>query len=153
MLRFKALPNRWIKVTAPVWAVLQENSAFLTKCVAMGLEIWRINLKLLKSTAETIGAKLFVAKQATLIVPGLPESECDRCKYGNHGFDHNAHIQAYEGIYRVIEQEISPDSIIDVTKISGQSESFHDHVYPTKKGTTQIAEIMSDFLLPHIGSE
>ena len=33
-LRFSALPKRWISVTAPVWAVLQENPAFLMTCVA-----------------------------------------------------------------------------------------------------------------------
>jgi hypothetical protein len=30
-----ALPKRWIGVTAPAWAVLRENPAFLIKCVAM----------------------------------------------------------------------------------------------------------------------
>ena len=33
--RFSALPKRWISVTAPVWAVLRENPAFLIRCVAM----------------------------------------------------------------------------------------------------------------------
>lgn len=34
-LRFRALPKRWIKVTAPAWAVIRENPAFLIRCVAM----------------------------------------------------------------------------------------------------------------------
>lgn len=34
-LRFSALPKRWIKVTAPVWAVLREKPVFLIRCVAM----------------------------------------------------------------------------------------------------------------------
>jgi len=29
------LPKRWISVTAPVWAALRENPAFLIRCVAM----------------------------------------------------------------------------------------------------------------------
>jgi len=33
--RFSALPNRWIRVTAPVWTVLREKPAFLISCVAM----------------------------------------------------------------------------------------------------------------------
>ena len=33
--KFKALPARWIKVTAPVWAVLHEKPAFLIRCVAI----------------------------------------------------------------------------------------------------------------------
>jgi len=28
MFRFSVLPKRWIRVTAPVWAVLRENPAF-----------------------------------------------------------------------------------------------------------------------------
>ena len=35
MFRFSALPNRWIKVTAPAWAVLREKPAFLIRNVAM----------------------------------------------------------------------------------------------------------------------
>jgi hypothetical protein len=35
MLRFRALPKRWIRVTAPLWAVLREKPAFLMTCVAM----------------------------------------------------------------------------------------------------------------------
>jgi len=118
-----------------------------------GLEIWRTNLRLFKSAAEIIDAKLLVAKQATLIVPGLPKSERDRCRYDLHGFDHNAHIEAFQGIYTVIEQEIPDNSIIDVTEISGHPEYFYDHIHPTTRGTTEIARIMSDFLLSHIGSE
>jgi hypothetical protein len=38
MLMFKALPKRWIKVVATVWADLQENPAFLTRCVAMPVD-------------------------------------------------------------------------------------------------------------------
>ncbi|MDP2645965.1 MAG: SGNH/GDSL hydrolase family protein [Desulfobacterales bacterium] len=115
-----------------------------------GLEIWRTNLKLLKSTSEIIGAKLFVAKQPTLIVPGLPESERGRNRYEYHGFNHDAHVRAFQAIYEVTDQEIPADSVIDVTEVSGHPEYFYDHVHPTPEGSTKIAHIMSDFLLPYI---
>ena len=35
MFRLSALPKRWINVTAPVRAVVQENPAFLIRCVAI----------------------------------------------------------------------------------------------------------------------
>ncbi len=118
-----------------------------------GFEIWRTNLKLLKSAAEIIGARLYVAKQATLVAPDLPNSERNRCRYEYHGFDHNAHVRAFQGIYDVIDQEIPPESIIDVTELSGRPEYFNDHIHPTPLGTTQIARIMSDFLVSHIESD
>ena len=35
IFKFNALPKRWIRVTAPVWAVLREKPAFLIRCGAM----------------------------------------------------------------------------------------------------------------------
>lgn len=35
IFRLSALPNRWIRDTAPVWAALQEKPAFLIRCVVM----------------------------------------------------------------------------------------------------------------------
>jgi hypothetical protein len=35
ILRFRELPKHWTRVTAPVWAVLRENPAFLMRCVAI----------------------------------------------------------------------------------------------------------------------
>lgn len=113
-----------------------------------GLEIFRTNLKLLRETSDVLGARLLVAKQATLMVPGASPEQRERCKYSYHGFDYDAHVEAFRGLYRVIEQEIPAESIIDVTPISGRSDSFHDHIHPTPKGTTEIAQIVSDFIVP-----
>lgn len=116
-----------------------------------GLEVFRKNLKLIKMTSELIGAKLFVCKQATLIVSGLA-SEQQRCRYNYHGFDHEAHIDAFNNIYRIIEEEIDADSIIDVTPISGTPEYFNDHIHPTKQGSSKIAEIVSKKIIQWIES-
>jgi hypothetical protein len=115
-----------------------------------GLPIWRTHLKLLRETCDIIGAKLFVAKQATLIVPDLPEEERDRCRYDFHGFDHEAHVDAFSEIYRIIDEEIPPSSIIDVTALSGRPECFFDHIHPTPHGCTEIATIVADSLVSHL---
>ena len=115
-----------------------------------GLDIWRTNLKLIREACKIFGAKLFVSKQATLIVPDLPMEERKRCRYDYHGFDHDAHIEAFQGIYDVIDQEIPAGYIIDTTKISGQPECFYDHVHLTPQGTTEVAAIISEALIPAI---
>ena len=124
----------------------REEAPLSTEFDRRGLEIWRTNLQLLKSAAEIIGAKLVVAKQATLIVPNLSESDRKKCRYEFHGFDHDTHVRAFQGLYDVIDQELPPEAIIDVTPISGRSEYFYDHIHPTPEGTTQIAQIVSNFL-------
>lgn len=96
-----------------------------------GVEVYRQNLKLIKSAAAVIGAKLFVIKQPTLIVPDLAEDLRKECGYHNHGFDHDAHIRAYASIYRVIDEEVVAADIMDLRGLSGKKELFYDHVHPT----------------------
>jgi len=115
-----------------------------------GLEIWRTNLRLLRQTAELLGAKLFVAKQATLIVPGLSEQEQKRCNYHLHGFGHEAHVDAFQAIYRVIDEEISPEFILDTSVLSGQPENFYDAVHPTQSGAHRIASVVSQALTAYL---
>ena len=106
-------------------------------------EVWRTNLRLIRAACELIDASLIVCKQATLIVPDLPESERKRCRYEYHGFDHDAHVRAFDEVYRVIEEEIPETNILDVTSISGVPEYFFDHIHPTSPGTTEIARIVA----------
>jgi hypothetical protein len=117
-----------------------------------GLDIFRTNLRLIRSTAQALGIELFVGKQATLIVAGLPESERRRCRYDFHGFDHDAHVDAFHQIYRIIDQEIPRDHIIDVTPLSGVPENFHDHIHPTDLGAARTAAIMADALAPAVAA-
>jgi lysophospholipase L1-like esterase len=119
---------------------------------ARGLAIFRTNLRLIRSTAQTLGIELFVGKQATLIVPDLPASERARCHYEFHGFNHEAHVEAFRQIYRVIDQEIPHDHIIDVTPLSGVPENFHDHIHPTDLGSARTAAIMADALAPAVAA-
>jgi hypothetical protein len=116
------------------------------------LDVWRTNLRLFRETAWVLGAQLFVTKQATLIVPDLSLEEQRRCRYGLHGFDHAAHVDAFQQIYGVIDEEITADHIIDVTSLSGYPEYFHDHIHPTKEVAYEIAKIMSAVLLSHLKS-
>ncbi len=87
-----------------------------------------------------------MAKQATLIVPNLDEDDRNRCRYDFHGFDHDAHVEAYNQIYSIIDQEIETENIIDVTPLSGVSEYFYDHVHPTEIGSMEIAKIVAKSL-------
>ena len=117
------------------------------------LEVWRTNLRFLRETSNMLGVELFVCKQATLIVPDLPVQERQRCRYEYHGFDHDTHVEAYQEIYDVIDQEIRPDRIIDVTSLSGRPELYRDHCHPTPAGTTRIAEIVAHALAEHLGTK
>lgn len=115
-----------------------------------GLEIFRTNLKLFRQACEVLGVRLVVAKQATLMTAGASPEQRERCRYNYHGFDYNAHLAAFRGIYRVIDQEIPAESVVDVTPVSGKPDYFYDHIHPTPRGTTEIARIMADFLVPLI---
>jgi lysophospholipase L1-like esterase len=115
-----------------------------------GIAIWRTNLRLLRETCSLLGARLFVAKQATLVVPSLPPEEQARCRYDLHGFDHDAHVAAFREIYQVIDEEIPADSIIDLTPLSGRIDLFFDHVHPTPQGSREIATIVAKALVADI---
>jgi hypothetical protein len=115
-----------------------------------GLPIWRTNLKLLREACAIMDAKLFVTKQATLIVPKLPIEERTRCRYNFHGFDHDAHVRAFSEIYKIIDEEISVDSVIDLTPLSGRPELFYDHIHPTSLGCYEIASLVSKPLVSYI---
>ena len=115
-----------------------------------GVDIWRTNLCLLRETSRLIKAELFVAKQATLVVPGLPQEQRARCRYELHGFDHDAHLRAFADVYRVIDEEIPADHIIDLTSVSGRPDCFHDHIHPTKEGASRLAELVAAKLSTHL---
>ena len=123
-----------------------SNSTLSSTYNKRGLDIFRDNLKLIEATTQSIGADLFVLKQATLITPNTSAEDKARCRYDYHGFDHNAHVDAYNRVYGVIEEEIDGEHVIDATPVSGVSAYFHDHVHPTEKGAAKIAEIVSDRL-------
>lgn len=112
-----------------------------------GLEVWRTNLRLFKETARLFNVELFVCKQATLSAPGLSPEDIARCGYHYHGFDHDAHLDAFQRIYNIIDEEIAEANIIDLTSISGDPDYFYDAVHPTLQGSTMIAERVSEALL------
>jgi lysophospholipase L1-like esterase len=115
-----------------------------------GVDIFRTNLRLFRDSAPALGAQVFVAKQPTLIVDGLPASERERCRYHYHGFDHDTHVDAFRRLYAVIDEEIAPDRVIDLTSLSGVPEYFEDHIHPTPRGSEKIAEVVADALLPTV---
>ncbi|MFT7462463.1 MAG: lysophospholipase L1-like esterase [Pseudohongiellaceae bacterium] len=112
-----------------------------------GADVWRTHLRLISATAEVIGAELFVAKQPTLIVPDLAEDLREICQYSHHGFDHDAHVDAFDHLYRVIDETTAEDRVIDLTGLSGRGDLFSDHVHPNPKGAGLIAELVTEALL------
>jgi hypothetical protein len=124
-----------------------ETDGLLDHYDPRGADVWREHLQLIAFTTELMGAELFVAKQSTLVVPGLSEELRERCQYSHHGFDHDAHLAAYENLYRVIDEELSPEQIIDLTPLSGRGDLFTDHVHPNPLGAKAIAEITTEVLL------
>ncbi len=130
-----------------------KKSVLAASFDSRAVEVWRTNLRLFRETCRVIRTKLFVVKQATLIVAGLPNDLRKRCKYHYHRFDHDAHVQAFRRIYGVIDEEISPDAVIDVTHVSGRGDLFYDHIHPTPKGAREIAvtisQVLSDYIMAH----
>jgi lysophospholipase L1-like esterase len=130
-------------------AALRTVKKLATDYDPRGIEIWRTNLRLFKEAAKILGVELFVCKQATLIVQDLPLKEQIRCQYDLHGFDHDAHVRAFEHIYTVIDEEIPASHVIDVTGMSGIPEYFTDHIHLTKEGRSKVAEIVAKHLSTH----
>ena len=123
-----------------------KNVDHITDYDKRGLEIFRTNLNLIKESVKIFNAKLYVVKQPTLITSTTSEEDRKRCYYHFHGFGHDAHLDAFNQIYQIIEQEIDQKYIIDLTELSGVSENFYDHVHPTELGAKKMADLTSQFL-------
>ena len=114
-------------------------------------EIFRDNLRLIRSTCESLGMELFVVKQATLLAADNSDADRARCQVAYHGFDAEAHLRAYAALHQVVDEEIASERIIDGSVLDGRSDLFHDHVHPTSAGTTALAELVSGPLAQWIG--
>ncbi len=117
-----------------------------------GLDVWRTNLQLFRSIAKTLNAELFVMKQPSLISPHTSEEDKKRCRYSAHGFDHHAHVDAFNRIYDVIDDEIDRDRVIDLTSMSGKTDYFVDHIHPTTLGSKTYADMVSKALIHFLAS-
>jgi len=111
-----------------------------------GLNIYRDNIKLIRDFCLNNNIQFYFCKQPTLIHFKTKEKDQTKCRYKNHGFSYEAHIQAFESIYKIIDDEIPFKNIIDITSISGSTDCFYDHIHPTEYGTDKISEIVKDSL-------
>jgi len=150
---FQSLTYLRLFVTGPEDGTSGTSAALPNDFDHQALEVWRTNLRLFRQTSDVLDAELFVAKQATLVVDGLSPEEQARCRYEHHGFNHQAHVQAFNEIYRVIDEEIESDHIINTNVISGRPEYFYDHVHPTELGATEIATIVADALTDYLETQ
>lgn len=115
-----------------------------------GLEIFRTNLKLIREASAIMNSELFVIKQATLITEDLPEEDYKYISYSYHGFSHEAHVDAFNQIYRIVDEEIDAEHIIDATELSGRKELFYDHIHLFERGADELAAIVSSSVVDYL---
>jgi hypothetical protein len=118
-----------------------------------GLDVFRTNMKLFQSTADLLQMKIFFCKQPTLIAANISDEVKSKCRYEYHGFDHKAHLDAFNEIYRILDQEIPANYLIDLRSMSGNDSLFNDHIHPNEKGTSAYAEIVGDSLVNYMKRE
>lgn len=117
-----------------------------------GIEVFRTNLRLIRAAAQVLGLQLFVGKQATLITADLPAGQRSRAGVDKHGFSYEAHVEAFRELYRVIDEEIPADHVIDATPLSGVPENFYDHIHPTPLGAQRTAALVARALEPTVAA-
>ena len=149
VFRFSQLLTKLrIDLTVPQHGELGLNAENNGKLNPDRFEVFRTNLQLIREAAAIIDAELYVAKQATLIVADNPDV-CAACRYDYHGFGHEDHVDAYNRIYGIIDEEIDASHVIDITELSGNPALFFDHVHPTESGAMRIAGIVADAIYPN----
>ncbi len=114
------------------------------------IDFCRTNLELFRRSADALGIELFIAKQATLVVPDLALQDRQRVLYESVGAQHDLIVDMYAASYEVIDAGFRPDRAIDPTHLSGQSEYFFDHVPLTSAGTNQLAKSVADAIEPAV---
>lgn len=134
--------GRAVLPAAPGGEVGAATNALATSWDPRAPAIFRQNLRLLVAAQQALGFELLVAKQATLITADLPPALRAKCKYGLHGFDHDAHVRAFDAIYDVIDEEVPAAQIIDCTSLSGVGPDFVDHVHLSERGCVDLAALM-----------
>jgi lysophospholipase L1-like esterase len=150
VFRYSQLLTKFrMDLTARQYGEMRLNSENSRKLDTDRFEVFRTNLKLIREAATIINAELFVAKQATLIVADDREVCIFSCRYEYHGFGHEDHVEAYNRIYAIIDEEIDASHVIDVTEMSGNPALFVDHVHPTESGAMKIADIVADAVHPN----
>ena len=113
-------------------------------------DVFRDNLKLMMKAQEVIGCEVHVAKQATLIVPDLAENLRSKCMVHYHGFDFDAHVRAFDAIYRLIDEVVPQDQVIDLTHLSGKNANLVDHIHLSEEGCRRVADAVAARLLKRL---
>ena len=110
----------------------------------IGKAAFKDNLKLIESFCALNGISCFFCLQPTLVTSmGLkPEiqAETKRVEYIKE------HIKEYLEIYEILEGIVPESNIIDLTSVSLNEDNFMDYIHPSTRGTSRIAEIVTDSL-------
>lgn len=130
-----------LKLATRPRAALGDSRPMAADCDLKGLAVFRENLQLMLATARTLGIETYVCKQATLLAPGLDPSLRRRCE--QFSFPYEAHLRAYAGYRAMIDQEVPPDRVIDVSQLDGRADLFDDHVHVNPAGAREVARIVA----------
>lgn len=111
------------------------------------LKVYQQNLRLIRDFCKSNNIDFFICKQASLISKNTKEADKKRCFYYYHGFNHEAHVEAFDSIYKIIDKEIPTENIIDLTSLSSTSNFFEDHIHPSLLGAEKISISVKDSII------
>lgn len=118
---------------------------------AYGPEQFRLNLELIVSACEVIGAEPVLVTQATLLSPDSSSADRERINYDYQSLEHDTLIRAYDETYQ-ITRDIGARTgamIIDAAPdLNGVSEYFGDHVHFSPAGSAALADRVAKELAP-----
>jgi lysophospholipase L1-like esterase len=115
----------------------------------VGLEQFRLNLKLLVDASRDIGAIPVLMTEPTLVAPSNTAADRDRIHYEYQGMDHEALVRGFDACYRII-REVGNDKqvpVLDLASVlNGRGDLFEDQVHTNPRGSEAIAGLVADFL-------
>ncbi len=112
-----------------------------------GPDQFRLNMELIVSASEAIGAMPVLITQATLAANSNTESDKIRIGYRYQQLNHAGIIKAYNRSYQILREIAARHDLplIDAAaKMNGESEWFDDHVHLTTSGSSVLAKIIAD---------
>ena len=125
----------------------------------MGLSQFRLNLSVIASIAESIGAKLVLCKQARLFTAdGSGDRQSSARDYAtrNTGLTPDALVRAFDACHRVIEEVAASANAVVVDmdhEMTGRGNYFVDGIHFSEAGGTMAAELVASAIAPLLTAE
>lgn len=115
----------------------------------LAIRQYRLNVELFVDASRNIGARPVLLTQPSLIAAENGPAERQRISYEYAGLDHAALVRAFEECNEVVRSvaQVKGAWIVDLAAgMNGRSEFFADHVHTTRRGSEEIARVVSGFL-------